>query len=72
MIQQPHPDSAVIDTLGGAGAVARICRVTSQAVSQWRRTGIPDARRMYLEAVHPHAFGGRDGARRSDPQKAAA
>ena len=47
-------------------------RVTSQAVSQWRRTGIPDARRMYLEAVHPHAFGGRDGARRSDPQKAAA
>ena len=46
----------VIDALGGSSAVARLCKVTPQAVGQWRKDGIPDARRMYLEVVHPEAF----------------
>lgn len=56
MEQQPHPDSAVIDALGGSGDVARLCRVSSQAVSYWRRAGIPPARRMYLQVVRPDVF----------------
>jgi hypothetical protein len=51
-----HPDSALIDALGGSVQVSLLCRVTSQAVSQWRRTGIPEARRMYLQAVRPEVF----------------
>jgi hypothetical protein len=31
----------IIDTLGGTVSVAKICGVTSQAVSQMRRLGIP-------------------------------
>jgi DNA-binding transcriptional regulator YdaS (Cro superfamily) len=31
----------IIDALGGSTAVADICGVKSQAVSQWRRRGIP-------------------------------
>lgn len=51
-----HPDSQVIDRMGGPVAVARMCKIRSQAVSQWRRAGIPPARRQYLELVAPHAF----------------
>mgnify|MGYP002630179416 CR=1 FL=1 len=36
-----HKHSAIIDTVGGTGKVAAICCVTSQAVSQMRRLGIP-------------------------------
>jgi hypothetical protein len=46
----------VIDDLGGTNAVAELCRVTPQAVSQWRDTGIPDARLMYLKVVRPDVF----------------
>jgi hypothetical protein len=46
----------VIDALGGTGAVAKLCEVSSQAVTQWRRAGIPRARLMYLRAVRPAAF----------------
>jgi hypothetical protein len=53
---EEHPDAKVIDALGGATAVGRIFRIRPQAVSAWRRAGIPDARRMYLELAHPDAF----------------
>lgn len=43
----------LIDKLGGTAEVARLCRVSSQAVSKWRREGIPEARRMYLLAIRP-------------------
>lgn len=63
-----HPDTKIIDTLGGATAVARLCGgISPQAVSSWRRAGIPRARRMYLELLRPEAFvpagqtAGRDG-----------
>jgi hypothetical protein len=53
-----HPDSSVIDKLDGSTAVARLCRVRPQAVSQWRRNGIPAARRDYLQLLRPDAFAG--------------
>jgi len=52
-----HQDSEVIDRLGGTMAVTRLCQVKSASVSKWRKTGIPRARRMYLELIRPDAFG---------------
>ena len=52
-----HPDSAAIDAIGGSTVLARLCGVTSQAVSQWRRKGIPKPWRMYLRLLKPEAFG---------------
>lgn len=49
-------DSAIIDMLGGTVATAKLCLVVPQAVSQWRRNGIPTARRMYLELARPDLF----------------
>lgn len=51
-----HPDSEIIDALGGTVAVARLCKVKPPSVSDWRKEGIPPARRMYLQAVRPEAF----------------
>ena len=51
-----HPDSSLIDALGGTSEAAKICKVSPQAISQWRLTGIPEARRMYLEVVYPKLF----------------
>lgn len=51
-----HP-SNLIDAMGGTGAVARECQVSSQAVTQWRRHGIPSARLMYLRVRFPQLFG---------------
>ncbi|TRZ57351.1 MAG: hypothetical protein D4S02_13795 [Rhodocyclaceae bacterium] len=47
-------DSELIDALGGTVKLAEICDVTSQAVSQWRDDGIPDARRQLLSVLYPH------------------
>ena len=51
--EESRADSELIDRLGGTVAVARLCEVSSQAVTQWRRSGIPRARRMYLEVIRP-------------------
>jgi DNA-binding transcriptional regulator YdaS (Cro superfamily) len=51
-----HPDSEIIDRLGGTGSVAKLCKVKPPSVSQWRTTGIPAARRQLLELVRPDAF----------------
>ena len=53
---EKHPDSEIIDQLGGAVTVAQRCDVSSQAVSQWRKVGIPKARRMYLQVLFPEVF----------------
>jgi hypothetical protein len=52
-----HLDSKVIDDMGGTSAVARLCKVRPPSVSQWRRTGIPAARRQFLELARPDIFG---------------
>lgn len=46
----------IIDALGGTFAVARLCRVRPPSVSEWRRTGIPDARLQFLKLARPDAF----------------
>jgi len=51
-----HPDSQIISRLGGPARIGQLCDVSSQAVSQWRRAGIPKARRMYLALLNPAAF----------------
>ena len=43
-------DGAIIDLLGGSNAVARMCKVASTAVTQWRKNGIPADRYMFLAA----------------------
>lgn len=50
-------DSEIIDRLGGTTEVARICQIKPPSVSEWRATGIPPARRQYLELLRPDAFG---------------
>lgn len=45
-----------IDALGGTAAVAELCNVNMQAVSQWRRNGIPGARLQYLRLLRPDVF----------------
>lgn len=49
--------SNLIDELGGTSEVARLCNVESQAVSKWRRCGIPPARLQFLQAMFPEMFG---------------
>ena len=50
-------DSEIIDRLGGTTEVARICQIKPPSVSEWRTTGIPPARRQYLELLRPDVFG---------------
>lgn len=57
-----HEHSSLIDRLGGTTKVASICKVRSQAVSRWRRDGIPPARFMYLEAIYPDVIRGKQAA----------
>jgi len=49
-------DSEIIDRLGGTTEVARICQIKPPSVSEWRSTGIPSARRQFLELLRPDAF----------------
>jgi len=51
-----HPHSKIIDELGGSTAVSVIFSISSQAVSKWRKEGIPPARMMYLRLAYPHLF----------------
>jgi hypothetical protein len=57
----------IIERLGGVGAVAKMCRITSAAVSQWKRDGIPPARRQYLELARPDAFAPQPNDRSAPP-----
>lgn len=57
-------DSEIIDRLGGTTEVARICQIKPPSVSEWRSTGIPPARRQYLELLRPDAFGVEPGPAR--------
>lgn len=48
--------SEIIDRLGGTTEVARICQIKPPSVSEWRISGIPPARRQFLELLKPEAF----------------
>jgi hypothetical protein len=49
--------SQIIDTLGGTAAVAKLCQVKAPSVSDWRKHGIPAARRQFLQLLRPDVFG---------------
>lgn len=49
-------DSDLIDALGGTSEVARLCDLTTGAVSQWRTNGIPRAWKKYLRLAKPRIF----------------
>jgi hypothetical protein len=51
-----NQDAEIIDRLGGTLAVATLCQIKPPSVSEWRRYGIPPARRMYLEVIRPDVF----------------
>jgi len=46
----------IIDALGGTSAVAKLCEVNSQAVSQWRRKGIPRPWLKLFRHMRPDLF----------------
>lgn len=48
--------SKIIDRLGGNSEVSRLFEISSQAVSKWRREGIPNPRMMYLKLARPDVF----------------
>lgn len=68
----------IIDNLGGTAEVSRIFNLSMPSVSDWKKTGIPKARMMFLEVAHADALRGIDiGAATSDadrdaPEKSAA
>lgn len=48
--------SAIIDRLGGTSATAALCEIKPASVSEWRHSGIPKARAMYLKLLRPEVF----------------
>ncbi|MDP1931935.1 MAG: hypothetical protein Q8L60_10805 [Gammaproteobacteria bacterium] len=46
-------DSQIIDDLGGTGVVAGIFEIEPASVSEWRRNGIPGARKQALALMYP-------------------
>ena len=49
-------DSQIIDALGGTSETARLCEVQPASVSEWRKTGIPKARMMFIRLARPDLF----------------
>jgi hypothetical protein len=49
--------SKIIDALGGNKQVASECGITEQAVSLWRRNGIPKGYGLYFKNKYPELFG---------------
>lgn len=45
-----------IELLGGTAEAARFFEVKPPSVSEWRKTGLPRARLMYLRAIRPDIF----------------
>lgn len=59
----------LIDKLGGTTEVARIFGIKPPSVSEWRVSGIPKARLMYLRLLRPDVF---DQEHNSTTERAAA
>ncbi len=48
--------TTIIKRLGGTTAVAKLCKIKPPSVSEWRKNGIPSARRQFLELLRPDVF----------------
>lgn len=64
-------DSEIIDALGGTNRVAELCEIQPPSVSEWRKNGIPRARRQYLSVLRPDLFNVEQVASGADQQRAA-
>lgn len=62
-------DNQLIDELGGTSKVADMCEVTTGAVSQWRKDGIPKPWRKYFQAIRPDLFPNEKADRRKDSRR---
>lgn len=51
-----HPDSDLIDKLGGTTKAAEFFEVSAPSISEWRMTGLPKARMMFLKLARPDFF----------------
>lgn len=47
----------IIDALGGTSKVARIFEISTAAVAQWRKNGIPKYPMREIKRDHPELFG---------------
>jgi len=56
IVDTQNADARIVDLLGGPSEVAKLCRIRPQAVSQWKRYGIPDARKDFLRLLRPDVF----------------
>ena len=50
----------VIDALGGVAEVARLFDISMPSVSEWKNSGIPKARLMYIELAKADKLHGID------------
>lgn len=64
-------DSQIIDALGGTSETARLCEVQPASVSEWRKTGIPKARLMFIRLARPELFNAPAPRRRKSDKAAA-
>ncbi|OZI48450.1 hypothetical protein CAL20_13675 [Bordetella genomosp. 4] len=55
-MNEQKTDGDLIDALGGTSEVARLCDLTTGAVSQWRTNGIPRAWKKFLRLAKPRIF----------------
>lgn len=46
----------IIKALGGPAETARLCEISTAAVSQWHDNGIPKARLLFLKLARPDVF----------------
>jgi hypothetical protein len=48
--------SKIINELGGTSVVAAMFEIKPSSVSEWRKNGIPKARKQYLQLLRPDIF----------------
>jgi len=66
-------DSQIIDLLGGTSAVSKLFEpeIAPASVSDWRKKGIPNARRQTLKLLRPDIFGALTAPQSTQSQEAA-
>lgn len=52
--------TTIVERLGDTAEVARMFEVRMPSVSDWKKSGIPKARMMFIKAVRPDVLEGID------------